>query len=81
MGCFKKRETQIKEAVYVAWRFESPIEDPEIAEAVTIVRLCEHFGWSMEYAESLDHFQRAKIFGVLAGDQKIQKKQQTEART
>lgn len=70
---FKARTQEISKAIYYGAKYQAETT-PEISRRIHRVRLCQEFGWTLEYADSLlndDPFTVADILGVLDGQAKL----------
>lgn len=59
--------------------YDTPVDDAEIIAVIDRVRLCQEFpGWTLDYVDSLDRWQRAEIWGVIEGQRKIAKERNSQ---
>lgn len=69
----------VSRALFIRHEFEQTV-DHDAVELATRLRICQEFGWTLDYLDTLDDWTIAGILGVMDGWHKIRRRQMERKR-
>lgn len=74
---FENSYLDVKKAIIKNGAFDVPVDDPALKERLLKLKLCEHFGWTWDYVDSIQDFRVMQMLhGWIDGNSQVKKMNQ-----